>query len=135
MEWREEYEIGIEQIDNQHKHIFFLVNDLKNDMLLNKADSADLSNIMSNLVTYCIEHFECEEDIMENMNYEGIAVHKLQHKNLIKELKSIIQQIEENIESSSIQLYCALCQWLLKHFINDDNEFREYVRNTTADSL
>lgn len=64
--WKEEYSIGIDLIDAQHKHLFDIGNEayklLKSDLCLDKYDK--IIEIIEDLRQYTKFHFKTEEEYM-----------------------------------------------------------------------
>jgi hemerythrin len=58
--WKEEYSVSIQEIDNQHKVIIDLLNDLY-DAFLRKDHENKTGDIISRLTDYALMHFKVEE--------------------------------------------------------------------------
>ena len=71
--------IHIEEIDNEHRHLFSLLN----ESIAIVADSADVTAVSKNLVSklkdYAINHFAHEEAYMERMNDPELELQKKAH--------------------------------------------------------
>lgn len=71
--WKEEYSMGVEHIDNQHKHLVEIANKayevLKNDLYIDKFDK--IVEILKELEDYTVYHFASEEEYMKQIGYEG----------------------------------------------------------------
>ncbi len=129
MEWKDEYEIGIIEIDEQHKHLFNLVNNLKKDMAGSLSNEEVLAETLPKIVAYALEHFHYEEKVMKELHFTGIEKQRIQHQNLIKEIKEILNQMKWGRKYNPIQLYNLLSQWLLEHFVVEDRKLKEFVQN------
>ena len=67
-EWNEVYELGISEIDLQHKKLIDISNDLFD--VVTKGDEnfkISMSKILKNLTDYTVYHFTSEEQFMANM--------------------------------------------------------------------
>ena len=73
--------IGIPEIDEEHRHLFQLVNELQD--ILDKADSSQLrtlsASVLKKLVDYTIKHFSNEEAYMESIHDPELARQKEEH--------------------------------------------------------
>lgn len=69
VQWSEEYVIGIEKIDEQHKRLFEIANEayklLKDQFLIDKYDR--IVAIIKELKDYTKYHFQYEEEYMKSI--------------------------------------------------------------------
>lgn len=124
--WKPQFEIGIEQIDRQHK---LLLQHLNNCL----SSVADIEDLFFDLKKYYQTHFQDEEVLMLKLGYPALARHKVEHE--IFEAR--VQQLETSVlqkESSSISLSVDfLRNWFLDHILIADMEFANYLRSTMND--
>ncbi len=124
--WSDDYAIGIQVIDQQHKRIFDYINQIY-DTPVNGSRSNVLGDVLNNLVDYTYSHFEFEEALMEEADYAELSEHQLVHQNfrqLIDQLKSRFDGGEPVAE----ELAEVLKHWLLSHIQTDDSSYAEVVR-------
>ena len=69
IKWTKEYELGIKEIDNQHKGLVIIINELFELMSQGKA-KAKMNEIFDHLTDYTKKHFKDEERIMFLNNYQ-----------------------------------------------------------------
>ena len=75
--------VGIDVLDNQHKVIFDLINDL-NNAINASSDIRVITTLLDVIENYTFKHFETEEELFKDRkDKDG---HLLKHYNLIKEL-------------------------------------------------
>ena len=90
-EMKEEYKIGVEQIDEQHKKLFELADKaymlLKDELVIDKYDK--IVEILEELKEYTIFHFRSEEEYMQSIGYKRLFTQKVEHDNFIKELEDV----------------------------------------------
>ena len=73
--WKPEYSVGIENIDNQHKKMFEILNVLRQAAEARDDVEADFYTVR--LLRYYAEyHFNSEEQLMAKYNYPGLDKHK-----------------------------------------------------------
>lgn len=71
MIWKDEYSVGNELLDAQHRGLLELVN---------KLDSGEpLDRVLEELAGYAEVHFRDEESVLEATDYPDLAQHKNQH--------------------------------------------------------
>ena len=122
-EMKEEYKIGVESIDEQHKKLFELAD--KAYMLLKDAFSLDkydkIVEIVEELKEYTIFHFKSEEEYMESINYKRLFTQKIEHEKFIKALDGIdLRHIDQNQDDSLVKMLNFLNEWLTEHILGND---------------
>ena len=74
-EMKDEYLTGIEQIDNEHRRLFEIAEELyqlsKEEFMPDKYDN--IRRLLDELREYTKTHFEHEEEYMESIGYIAIA--------------------------------------------------------------
>jgi len=120
---KEEYKIGIESIDEQHKKLFELAD--KAYMLLKDAFSLDkydkIVEIVEELKEYTIFHFKSEEEYMESINYKRLFTQKIEHEKFIKSLDDIdLRHLDQNQDDSLVKMLNFLNEWLTEHILGND---------------
>jgi hemerythrin len=120
---KEEYKIGVELIDEQHKKLFELAD--KAYMLLKDAFSLDkydkIVEIVEELKEYTIFHFKSEEEYMESINYKRLFTQKIEHEKFIKALDAIdLRHIDQNQDDSLVKMLNFLNEWLTEHILGND---------------
>ena len=94
MEWKEEYNIGITDIDMQHQKLFELVENIKTNMKKHTNESVVLKEVFVEIIQYTKEHFDYEEKLMKTLHYPGIELQKRQHHDLVVDIKKILVEIK-----------------------------------------
>lgn len=122
-EMKEEYKLGIEHIDEQHKKLFELADKaymlLKDDLSIDKYDK--IVQILSELKEYTIFHFKSEEEYMESINYKRIFTQKIEHENFIKTLEDVdYNSIDAKQDESLVKILNFLNDWLIEHILKTD---------------
>lgn len=74
----EDYEIGIQSIDDHHQEVFQLTTML--DKAVGGSKREDLEPILAFLEEDLLAHFKEEEDVMKKANYDGFSEHHTQHQ-------------------------------------------------------
>ena len=99
LKWKDEYCIGVEKIDEQHKHLFEIGNRayalLNDEFKLDKFDH--IVEIIEELKQYTLYHFKSEEEYMKSIFYEGYSKQKAQHDYFIEKINGVnLDSIDEN---------------------------------------
>jgi hemerythrin len=114
MEWTEDkYGTTVEVCDSQHRELFDRVNAL-NEAVSN-GERTDVGKRLDYLIEYVVEHFEDEERLMEEKNYDGLAAHRVEHSQLVDTCTDLQQKFhagEANIEDATMMF---IKNWLDHH--------------------
>ena len=135
-EWNPALETGNALIDDQHRGLFALANQLAdaiasctlNDDGLCKEDEDTLANAIYGLTDYCVEHFGDEEDLMQASEYPQLPTHRSLHEQLSgTTLKNAACYFnDEGIVPESLAPFFA--EWLSNHILKEDMRFVAYLR-------
>lgn len=123
LEWKESYSVGIELIDNQHKHLFNLGNSalelIKSDSCIDK--SQEIIQLIDDLIQYTKFHFSSEESYMLKINFPLYNSHKEEHNTFIKKINSIdVTNLSVNQHKQITDLVSFLLNWILTHILEND---------------
>lgn len=125
VEWSDDLSVGIEEIDEQHKKLVALLNQM-NDAIHEHRGSAVTRGILNDLGEYTRVHFATEESLMHATEYPGYEEHKRQHDDLIEQLKDLQVKLDAGSHSISFELLHFLKVWLTKHIIESDKLYGPY---------
>ena len=70
IQWKKEYSISVAKIDNQHKKIIKILNQLISQQVMRKSEK-EIEEILDNLQDYIKEHFKTKEEYMLKHQYSG----------------------------------------------------------------
>lgn len=71
-DWKDSYSVGVKEMDNQHKVLVDLINQLHTAMTAGKGSSV-AGPIISEMVRYTKFHFDAEEKLMTTHGYPGLG--------------------------------------------------------------
>lgn len=122
-EMKDEYLTGIELIDNEHKVLFQIADEIyqlcTNEFVPDKYDH--ISNLIQRLKDYAIMHFEHEEEYMEGIRYKRMFTQKIQHDNFKRKLDTMDLEIIDDDQEQAIQeLLKFVTDWLVEHILETD---------------
>jgi len=123
MQWKNEYSIGIKLLDEQHKHIFELLNNtyelLKNDSCLDKYSKIDQT--IEDLYQYAKYHFKYEEAYMLQINYQNYSDQKIEHEDFIKKVDSLnLYKKDEDPDVYIMKVFLFISDWIINHILYKD---------------
>ncbi len=76
--WSDDYLTGDPLVDEHHRHIFAVVNDL-HDAIHDGRGRAALEPTLTKLWEYTAMHFAVEEQLMEDSGYPDLDAHRRAH--------------------------------------------------------
>ena len=127
-EWETQYSVDIRQIDNEHKYLIGLLNELLNAM--NQGRGKDiLGYLFEELLDYTKYHFSTEERLMSIHGYPDYTHHKKEHNELTKQVLTIKEQFDNGQTNISIVTYNFLKEWLKKHILGTDMKFGPFLKS------
>ncbi|MCO8043104.1 bacteriohemerythrin [Acinetobacter bohemicus] len=132
MEWKENYNIGIEVIDNQHRQILDYINTLEQVKSTGARDK--IKEVLDDLIDYTQSHFSFEENLLEQVSYQYLPSHRGIHELFVKRLNDYRLKFEKG-ESIEKDLYRLLSKWLINHIQHDDQDYVDAVRDNMLSYL
>lgn len=120
--WDNKYEMGVTQMDDEHKILLDKINDLITAM--NTNDDSYISQTFHALKSYTIHHFTEEETYMENIGYPALESHKKVHANLLEAVHKFEVALNEGTLEKG-RLASFLKNWLFTHIMGVDTKYAE----------
>ncbi len=117
--WDEKYSVRIKSIDEQHKKLFGMVNELHEAMLHGKSKEV-MGKVLAELVNYTASHFAIEEEYMKKHSFNGYAAHKKEHDDLAKQATDVLNNFTSGKVVLSMAVMDFLKDWLYKHILKTD---------------
>jgi hemerythrin len=119
LDWKDEYSVGIEAVDYEHKQLIDLINRLHDR--LNEADSKiTVPRFFGDLLKAIAAHFALEERLMREAGYGALEAHKEDHERLLDDLREMMDAFEWSEEVDSVELALRLDAWFSRHFRTHD---------------
>ena len=126
--WDESYGTGIEFIDNQHRELVKLTNELYQACLAgNEAVGITFKDAMSRMVEYVRFHFTAELEILKRIDYPDYCDHKKQHDTLVMHILAASREYSEGRKFAPNQFVRTLKNWIFGHIAVRDRLYRNYI--------
>jgi hemerythrin len=126
--WQDEYLTGDARIDQEHKILFDMVNDL-HAAIQTSASPTRLQAMIQTMAEHTTEHFQHEEALMQMHNYPGYDRHKQVHDNLLAKVSRLLAQFDQPDPVLSDNLTEFLTEWLAHHIRGEDQSMIEFLRS------
>ncbi len=133
LQWEDSYSVKVEEIDNQHKKIITLINQLYDAMLANEMETT-VHDILAEMQTYADTHFSTEEKYFDEFNYEDTEAHTKTHEAYREKVLTFMHILEETpadgMTAFMLSLLSFLEDWWIGHILHSDQEYVEcFVKN------
>ena len=121
-EFTEDCMIHVEEIDNEHRRLFQMINEAV--ALVDSTDDVQViaSNLIKNLKDYAATHFAHEEAYMERMNDPELELQKKAHAAFTAKINAFEPDTStpEALRASLKGLLEYLVRWLYRHILSSD---------------
>lgn len=123
--WKDEYSLGVEEIDFEHRIFVKTIQKIEQAILENKGNQF-INRLIMELLKYASFHFQSEENIMVDISYPAFLEHKTQHEHLLSQLQLVIVKIEIG-EQKIQELPNFLLDWFKSHTLTEDLKLTKYL--------
>lgn len=120
--WTDELSVSIDSIDDQHKELVRLINDL-NRAMRNKESQAVIQRIVHGLKEYVITHFAYEEELFDKFGYADAEAHKSVHAKFVEKVGDFEHALSSGQATVSIEVMNFLKDWLVQHIMGTDQKY------------
>ena len=119
LQWREEFSVGFEEVDHEHRELIELISSLQED-LGKGADTELVIDVLGEIYAQIAAHFALEEKMMRQTHYPSLADHKEDHETLLDDLRDMMDEVEDDGILDEAQLTDDLDRWFSDHFKTHD---------------
>ena len=131
--WSEDYELGNDFVDSQHKRLFELVNNIGKTRH-EGGDASALSETLDFLLQYTVQHFSDEESLQIEYNFPEYEHHKKLHKDFEA---AVIEKVTEFKEKGSTNdlldnVNYFIIEWLVNHILKEDMKIGAYINEKAS---
>ncbi|WP_114326097.1 bacteriohemerythrin [Candidatus Colwellia aromaticivorans] len=129
IEWNDGMSVGVESIDEDHKTLLLLINEI-NDAINNGSTHLVIIGIFEKLEKHVKKHFSKEELLLEQCNYGDIEEHKQQHLDFLNKIHELRDKLlhSDTVEVAK-EVHLFLFNWLMTHIIIDDMSYAQTVHD------
>ena len=122
-EWQEEYNIGVEVIDREHRRLFRIINKLFQFKEEEKDNQWTCQEGIKYFKGHAVKHFADEEEYMASIGYEGLEKHRRVHQGFREQtLPALEQELERTgYSQEAMEHFLGVCAgWLIGHTTTED---------------
>jgi len=123
-------EVGVAEIDAQHKELVDRLNTLT-AMGHDAVSDEETKKTIDMVGEYILKHFTDEEKLQRQNNYPEYETHKKLHQHYVDEFKKLKEEFNANGHSLkfTMDLNNSLINWIVKHIKSADVEFGKFLKS------
>lgn len=128
-QWREEYDFGINNVDRAHKNLLTDMNALARAVHVGAWNLTP--PLMAQIQFAAAADFTIEEELMHENAYPFLELHARQHQRFFEYFGELRSEIENNQEDRLYLVFRVkrlLTDWLINHILNADRHFSHFLR-------
>lgn len=136
IQWKPDYDTGIERIDHQHQNLVKILNDIiKMPKMIDNNRNKQIEIYLKALLDYTIYHFDQEEALMKTAGYPDLEEHMEEHAVIRKKVEDFVHRFNNGDRFLDIPIVEFLKNWLLNHICHKDQDYVPHVKKSANDSL
>jgi hemerythrin len=125
-QWNDTYSVKIKEVDQQHKMLFSMVNELHESMLAGKANNV-MEKVLTGLVNYTKTHFRDEESFLAKAGYPELPRHKAIHEGFVAKAVEFQEKLKSGSFVLSIETLRFLGDWIKNHILVMDQQYSSFL--------
>jgi len=131
-EWKKEYNLNIEEIDKQHKKLMGIGEKAYEIAVIDDGyDRYDeIMTIIDELLEYTKYHFEYEENMLKEYNYEHIHDQEEEHGFYVYKIAEVAKRedIDDNQRGVILEIIDFLAKWISEHIMQADKKYAIFLK-------
>jgi hemerythrin-like metal-binding protein len=133
--WNETLMTGVAIIDEQHHILVDMLNEA-NTRLTENSGRIVLEDIVHDLMSYAVYHFDTEEELMVENHFdpEELKIHVREHRAFSTKVSGLQQELKQGKLISREELLSFLNGWLINHILKTDMKLAGFLNKAKARS-
>lgn len=130
MLWTPAMSVGLSELDDDHKQLFYLINRLS-DQAASEVSGQAVRDCLFALMRYAERHFSREERVMAACGYPQLDEHRERHKRFVGRITKITEALDAGGKRPNVkvgeELLEFLKDWLTHHILIEDMAYKPFV--------
>ncbi len=126
--WDESLLIGVEEIDDQHKRMFALINELHDELSAGHG-AVVIYRILNLLIQYVRDHFSTEEIFMKQVGYPSYEEHKREHTVFLEHVRLFKHKHKQSSPLLAREILTYFEIWYVEHIGHVDRQIGVFLSN------
>ena len=131
LEWRDEFTVNNDEIDQQHRELVDLLNSLHEQMKGKRLNEV-MGPMLDRVIDHTRRHFATEEDAMLDDAYPAYEAHRNAHRALIQQVEKLKARYTAGNMILSNEILDFLKEWLVGHMKDADTDYGRFVARHTG---
>lgn len=128
VEWSDRMSVGVHAIDQQHRELLRLINEL-HDAMAQGVGTTVLRQIIDGLIEYTGVHFTTEESYFKGRDYPDCVAHEQQHRDFVAKVTDFKQGFDEGRLMLTLDVMSFLGDWLVDHIQGSDASYVPFLHS------
>lgn len=116
-----EFGTTVSQHDEEHKHLFGLLNVLHASVA--RGERGSIGKALDGLIAFVAEHFSAEEENMRKVGYPALDQHRQEHDKLVQTCLGLQRQFHAGQAEITEETTAFLRDWLKQHIPQVDRQY------------
>jgi len=127
--WESKYEIGLEEIDEQHQSLFRYINELEECLIDETFEGTRIEIILNFFQMFCATHFSLEETCMLRGACPAYEQNKKAHEKFLAYYKEFRVKYKPSDDKKALlqEFHGVLIKWLANHIMKIDMNLKKKV--------
>ena len=138
MTWTDKMSVGVPELDEDHKGLIRVINQLKENAEGGEPSEAALRQCLKALTRYAEVHFGREERVMSACLFPGQPHHQEEHQVFVARMKEVAERFEADPKGLASyvaqELFAYLTTWLQHHIMLEDMAYRPFAEQRLTES-
>ena len=126
LEWRDDFSIGIEEVDHEHHQLIDLINELHAELGGSRSRKR-IEGFLGEILCGISAHFALEEKVMRARHYGAFADHKADHERLLDDLRDLMDEHAGGAVLDQDAFAARLADWFSSHFRTQDARLHRFL--------
>jgi hemerythrin len=125
--WNEaRHSTGIASIDNQHKEMVRLVNELE-DAIRQGCGHEETKRRLGEIIAFIGGHFAHEEQLMQEHGFPELESHRAEHARLLEGVTNLMNAHKTSHPAKAAITAAYLTDWAEEHILHADRRIGEFL--------
>ncbi|HJP17779.1 MAG TPA: bacteriohemerythrin [Nitrospinota bacterium] len=124
------FSVGVPEMDQHHKKIFYYVNEIYRQVRANKI--GEVKHTLDELVKFTTFHFNEEEKLQQQYGYPDYPNHKPIHVKLLNQVSNYQKDFLSGRLKDPFELLKFVRDWLVNHIQKQDKKYGKHIENVKA---
>ena len=135
--WEDRFSIGVDIVDEQHKGLFALTNDLYDAC---RGDGGGVATdhfkeVLQKAVSYVAMHFSTEEKLMQQTNDPNYDEHQKEHDVFVRKVMREAAHLDQGGDDAPEAFMNFLRDWISQHVTGTDIKIGQHIASQREKGL